>query len=53
MIYRVTVTNTWRVEVEARNESDAKKKVLAMPNDGYDDAYAYDGAEIVDTEEKD
>lgn len=46
--YRVEITNTWTVEVVAKNEKEAERKVLNMPNNGYDEALDYNGAEIID-----
>jgi len=47
----VEVTNTWRVEVDAENEEEAKEKALEMNNEGYDNAIDFDGAEILSVDE--
>jgi len=49
-LYTVEVTDTWRVEVDADSEDDAKEKVLAMTNTGYDKASDFDGAEVTNVE---
>ena len=44
--FEIEITNTWRIEVEADSEAQARGKVEAMADDGYNDAKDYDGAEI-------